>query len=43
MIEQANLYTSINKIKIPENIVHLVKFGLTILIMLTIIVGLVTK
>lgn len=45
LIEQANLYSSSssNKIKIPENIVHLVKFGLPILITLTIIVGIVTK
>jgi NSS family neurotransmitter:Na+ symporter len=42
LIEQANLYSS-NKIKIPENIVHLIKFGLPILITLTIIVGLATK
>jgi NSS family neurotransmitter:Na+ symporter len=44
LIEQANLYISRNsKIKIPENIVYVIKFGLPILIMLTIIVGLVTK
>ena len=43
LIEQANLYSNSNKIKIPENIIHLVKFGLPILITLTIIVGLVTK
>jgi neurotransmitter:Na+ symporter, NSS family len=44
LIEQANLYSnSSNKIKIPENIVQLIKFGLPILITLTIIVGFVTK
>ena len=42
LIEQANLYSS-NKIKIPENIIYLIKFGLPILITLTIIVGLATK
>jgi NSS family neurotransmitter:Na+ symporter len=30
LIEQANLYSSSNKIKIPENIVQLIKFGLPI-------------
>lgn len=44
LIEQANLYLSRNSIiKIPGNIVYVIKFGLPILIMLTIIVGLVTK
>jgi neurotransmitter:Na+ symporter, NSS family len=41
LIEQANLYS--NKFMIPENIVHLVKIGLPILITLTIIVGIITK
>lgn len=44
LIEQANLYISRNnKIKIPENIVYVIKFALPILIALTIIVGIVTK
>lgn len=44
LIEQANLYISRNnKIKIPENIVYVIKFALPILITLTIIVGIVIK
>lgn len=40
LIEQANLYS---KIKIPEKIVYVIKFGLPLLITVTIIVGIVTK
>lgn len=44
LIEQANLYLSRNsKINIPENIIYVIKFGLPILIILTIIVGIITK